>query len=235
MKVAVLTALFGSKSELRSLTEKELDYRDNGGVSFYAFLDRPHESATGWNQILGPEYSFDKIYGHRRNHKIYKMLPHLFAPDHDIYIWVDSCHSVQVDPHKLCKEYLRDNDIALFDHPYRNCAYQESFVCAQSQIDQTDYIQDTISFLRSETYPENNGLYEMSAFIRRNNEATQELGYRWFELTCRFSSRDQITFPYCLFKLKDKINISILPGYIHHSDGNEFFLKLEEPELIKKY
>ncbi|MAH46090.1 hypothetical protein CMI37_09670 [Candidatus Pacearchaeota archaeon] len=235
MKIAVLTALFGSRGGLRSLTEEESSYK-SFDLDFFAFVDRAHESTEGWKQITGPQYSFDKVYGNRRNHKIYKMLPHLFVPgEHEAYIWIDSCQSLKMNPRKICKEYLRDNDLALFDHPYRNCAYQEAVVCAQSQIEQTDYIQNTINFLQSEEYPENNGLYEMSCFVRKNNSATQELGFKWFELTCRFSSRDQTTFPYVLHELKDKINISILPGYIHHPDGNEFFLKVEEPELIKKY
>ena len=164
------------------------------------------------------------------------MLPHLFIPEeYEIYIWLDSCQSLKVNPRQICKERLRKNDIAIFDHPYRNCAYQECLVCAQSGIEDPSYVQNTIDFLQSEGYEQNNGLYEMSCFIRRNNEITQELGYRWFELTCRFSSRDQTIFPFVLNKLKDKINISILPGYIHHPDGNQFFIKLEEPELIKKY
>jgi hypothetical protein len=140
-----------------------------------------------------------------------------------------------MDPQKICKEYLRDNDIALFDHPYRNCAYEEAIVCAQTKIEVARYAQDTVNFLQSENYPQNNGLYEMSCFVRKNNEITQKMGYMWFELMCRLSSRDQVTFPYVLHELKNELNISILPGYIHHPDGNRLFLKVEEPELIKKY
>jgi hypothetical protein len=235
MKIAVLTSLFGSKNDLRPLTKEELSYK-SFDLDFFAFVDRTYESADGWNQIVGPQYSFDKIYGNRRNHKIYKMLPHLFVPEkYESYIWLDSCQALKMNPRQICKEYLRDNDVALFDHPYRNCAYQEAVVCAQTGIENAKYIQNTLDFLTSEEYPESNGLYEMSCFVKKNNLVTQELGFRWFELACRFSSRDQIIFPYVLHKLQDKINISILPGYIHHPDGNELFLKVEEPELIKKY
>jgi len=235
VKIAILTSLFGSKGNLRSLTEEELGYK-SFDLGYFAFVDRVHEAAEGWKQVVGPQYSFDKVYPHRRNHKMYKMLPHLFIPEeYDTYVWLDSCQSLKTNPRQICKEYLRDNDIAVFDHPYRNCAYAEAVVCAQSQIEITKYVQDTIDFLQSDGYPQNNGLYEMSCFIRKNNKVTQELGYRWFELMCRFSSRDQITFPYVLHKLKNELKISILPGYIHHPDGNQFFLKVEEPELIKKY
>ena len=33
----------------------------------------------------------------------------------------------------------------------------------------------------------------------------------WWEQICRFSSRDQISFPFCLWKTKNKI--SIMPGF----------------------
>jgi hypothetical protein len=237
MQIAVLTSLFGSNSDLRSLTEEETGYN----VDFYAFVDRQHEKASGWNQVISPEYTYESSWPYRRNAKIYKILPDLFLPNYDVHIWVDSGHSVRKDPHVICKENLRENDIAIFDHPDRNCAYVEAQTVASMGIEHTDLISQQLQYFQSVGFPQNEGLYEMACYIRKRNDVTRKLGLMWWEIICRFSSRDQTTFPYVLWKLKEEINISILPGYVNrsllnwHENGNDFFLFGNQPNFVKKY
>jgi len=234
MKIAVLTSLFGSKGDLRSLSEEEASY----DVHYYAFVDRLHEEAKGWTQIIAPSFSCDPKYSNRRDAKPYKLVPSLFLHDYDIFLWIDSCQKIKIDPHRIQKEYLRDNDIAIFDHPHRNCSYDEAYVCMTQSgvgIDHLDLISNQIKFYESVEFPKNYGLYEMSCYMMKNNYTTKQMGLMWWEQVSRFSSRDQISFPYVLWRLKEKINISIIPGYLHHPDGNQFFLKVHEPELLQKY
>jgi len=81
----------------------------------------------------------------------------------------------------------------------------------------------------------------MSCFILRNNDVTRKMGMMWWEQICRFSSRDQISFPYILWRMRKELDISILPGFIHQGDGNEIFpyLNLDKKclmyEFEKKY
>jgi hypothetical protein len=237
MKIAVLTSLFGSKSDIRSLTDEELAY----DVDYFAFLDRDHPSSNGWKQIICPEFTSHSMWQYRRNAKIYKVLPSLFLPDYDIYVWIDSGHLIIKDPHAICKEHLRDNDIAVFDHPDRNCGYEEAQVVADMGIEDPEIISRQLQHFQSTGFPQNMGLYEMSCFIRRNNEATNRLGLMWWEIICRFSSRDQTTFPYVVWRMGEEISLSILPGYANrsllnwHENGNEFFLFGQQPSFNKKY
>lgn len=235
MKIAVLTSLFGSKGGLRPLSKEENGY----DVDYYAFVDRLHEKTEGWKQIVSPAFSCDQKYSHRRDAKPYKLSPSFFLNDYDVYLWIDSCWQIKVDPHRIRKEYLRDNDLAIFDHPHRNCAYDEAHVCLTQGgvgIDHPDLIANQIRFYESVRFPRNYGLYEMSCYMMRNNDITKKMGLMWLEQVFKFSSRDQVSFPYVLWSLKEKINISILPGYLHWKEhGNQFFLKVHEPELLQKY
>ena len=69
IKIAVLTSLFGSDNDLRSLNMWERQY----DVNYYAFLDREHKDTLGWNQVISPEFTSYSEWAHRRNAKIYKM------------------------------------------------------------------------------------------------------------------------------------------------------------------
>ena len=118
-----------------------------------------------------------------------------------------------MDPNRIQKEYLRDNDIAVFDHPYRNCAYDEGYVCITQSgvgIDHPDLVASQMKFYETIGFPRNFGLYEMSCYMIRNNDVTKKMGLIWLEQVIKFSSRDQVSFPHVLWRLKDEINISII-------------------------
>ena len=60
-------------------------------------------------------------------------------------------------------------------------------------------------------YPRNNGLYELPVSIRKNTDNIKILNLRWWEQICRYSSRDQISMPFVLWKTN--ITPKLLPGY----------------------
>ena len=232
MKIALYTALFGSNSDLGSIDPDQYE-----GIDFYAFLDREHPTTQGWRQVVCPDFTFEKKYTGRRNAKPYKMLPHLFMPDYDYYVWMDSCHKLLKHPKDIIENYLADDfDLGLFDHPSdKYCAYLEAQTVLEYGIDNPQYIADQIQFYQEEGFPRKYCLYEMACFFRKNNPVTQKFGFMWYEQVCRFSSRDQISLPYVLWRMKEEVNISILPGYLQKPDGNEFFLFGQQPQFIKKY
>jgi len=182
----------------------------HNGVDYVAFVDRAHPCET-WKQIKALDFTFDKRFKNRRNAKIYKIMPHLFLPEYDYHIWVDSTHDVMVDPFELCNTYLKEHDIAVFKHTKRKCVYSESKEIKRLRFEDGDNLSRQMKFYRSEGYPEQNGLYELPAFIRKNTEKIRQLNLCWWEQICRYSSRDQLSFPYCIDKLGIKINI--MPGF----------------------
>ena len=179
-------------------------------------------------------FTFDEKYKNRRNAKPYKLAPHLFIPDHyKFIIWHDVSHELIFDPESLVKDYLSGGqDFSLFQHTQRKCLYQEAIELKKLRYDTDENIDRQISYYRSEGMPENNGLYELSAFVRANNPKTKAMGLAWMEQISRFSSRDQLSFNFLLWKFK--AFFSILPGHCngHNSKGgignNEFLPQVRQ-------
>lgn len=215
MKIAVITASVGANQ----IIQPPILFKD---VDFYAFVDEDKVKVEdAWKRIKFLDFSSDPIYGNRRNAKIYKILPHLFVPGYDYYIWIDSTHYVAIDPHQIIDEFLSDCDIALFQHPERDCVYREAQLIKDVNFDHHELVDAQIKFYLSIGYPKNNGLYELPCRIQRNTLKIQESMLSWWEMICMYSSRDQLSLPYVL--QKHKITPSIIPGFANRIAGNQYF------------
>jgi hypothetical protein len=214
MKIAVVTASVGA-NELR---EPPTLFKD---VDFHAFVDEQKVNVEGvWKRQKFIDFSSDPVYKNRRNAKIYKVLPHLFVPGYDYYIWIDSTHYVGVDPHQIIDEFLQDSDIGLFQHPERNCVYQEAELIKQVNFDYHELVDAQMEFYQSIGYPRDNGLFELPCRIQRNTSKINEAMLSWWEMICMYSSRDQLSLPYVL--AKHNIKPSIIPGFANRIAGNQY-------------
>ena len=211
MKIAILTALCGNRE---ALVNPPIIH---DGVDYHAFVDNEWPLATIWKQHKIIDFSKDEKYKSRRNAKPYKIMPNLFLPGYDYYFWVDVSHTVHANPFNVCETYLKDSDIALFRHTQRNCLYDEAAVLKEIGYDYSELIDSQISYYKNKNYPNNNGLYELPVSIRKNTDRISQVNMRWWELICKYSSRDQISLPYVLWEFG--ITPTILPGFANGNGG----------------
>jgi hypothetical protein len=205
MKIAVVTAISGLNNKL---IDPKIKFNN---VDYYAFVDKITPDSI-WNQQKIHNFTLDKQYTGRRNAKIYKILPHLFLPEYDYYFWADSTHEVIMNPYSVVEDIINDSEIALFSHPYRNCVYDEAKeLLSLETYDYPDLIKNQMKYYISEKYPKNKGLYELPCFIRKNAFSINTACLMWWEIICKYSSRDQISLPYVLFK--NNITPCMLSGY----------------------
>jgi len=207
MKIAVVTASVGADLPVESANPFEgVDY--HAFVDFTSGLERPTESMWKFHPV--PQWTTDRTYTNRRHAKIFKVLPHLFLPGYDYYIWIDSTHMVAMDPKQIIEMYLKDADIALFKHPERNCVYREADIILATKFDKGYNVQSQMNFYKSCGYAEEVGLYELPCRIQRNTPQIQALMLTWWELICKYSSRDQLSLPFAL--TAHRITPAIMPG-----------------------
>jgi hypothetical protein len=220
--IAVITSSIGTNNLITP--EKWLDK-----VDYHAFVE-PHQLSVDdmWHRHEYVSFSLDPKYKNRRDAKIYKICPHLFLPGYDYYIWMDATHTLEADPEELIEEYLKGSEIAVFQHPERDCVYEEAELVKQIGFDHANLIEDQLDFYREMEYPEHNGLYELPARIQKNNGRTKQLGLMWWEQICMFSSRDQISFPFVCEQLNIKPNI--IPGRANTIRGNKYI-----PQVISSH
>ena len=206
MKIAVITSIFGTAQNLHD-PKVSFDSAD-----YYAFVDRHHDCSV-WKQIQSVPFSLDDKYKGRRDAKIYKIIPHLFLPDYDYWIWVDPTHEPIVDPKVICA-MLGDKDIGVFKHGERQCAYEEAAEILRLNIDHPHLVKAQDTYYRSEGFPQGHSLYELPVSVRKNTPTIQSMNMKWWELICRYSSRDQISLPFVMWKMG--ITPHLFEGYANN-------------------
>ena len=214
MKIAILTSLIGNGNIISAPSIKFSD------IDYYAYTDQ--EVTNDWNKLTTIDFSSDKIYSKRRSAKIPKILPSVVVPGYDYYVWLDSTHQLAVHPSIIIETFMKNCSMGVFRHPFRNCVYDEAAVIKDVCYDHKDLVDSQMSFYADQKYKKDNGLYELTAFITKNCNETRRLGWMWWEQICKYSSRDQLSFPYCVEKCE--ITLGIIPGCVTLSKGHNPYI-----------
>jgi hypothetical protein len=106
---------------------------------------------------------------------------------------------------------LQDYDIAVFHHPWRKCIYEEHEE-AKKRLEPKykPLIDEQISKYRGDAMPAGFGLAECGVILSRANDVTREFFERWWSEISRYSSRDQVSFPYVWWKMGSRIRVRLI-------------------------
>lgn len=204
-RIVVYTAITDSKDVLREDQVTE-------GAEFVAFLD-PVAPSSVWQTRPACRLFTDP----RRNARIHKILAHQYFPTADYSLWMDGPAALQVPVQTLIDEFLWDADICLFEHPERDCVYQEADVCGAWRLDDPGVLCVQAEHYQSQSYPAHGGLYETGLLLRRHTREVEAFNNAWWSELCRHSKRDQISFPYVL--AKSGVRVATFPGTIKTKNG----------------
>jgi len=228
MKTTVYTSIFGGYDTLydnQYLTD---------GVDYTCFTDSNIKSDT-WKVVKSTPLYTDS----NRNAKKYKLLPHRYLKQYEYSLWIDGNFTVIGNIDILVEKYLKDSNIAFFNHQNtsldpRNCIYQEaSTILNAGKInmqrtpergilnykDNPKTIINQVQRYQNEGYPQNNGLIKGGIIIRRHNENDVISAMEaWWEEVKYNSKRDQLSFNYIAWKQNLKFNY--IEGDLRN---NEFF------------
>ncbi|XP_027331623.1 uncharacterized protein LOC113847005 [Abrus precatorius] len=155
----------------------------------------------------------------RLNGKIPKMLSHRLFPEAKYSIWVDSKSQFRRDPLGVLEALLwRSNSIlAISEHGARSSVYDEAKAVVKKNKAKPEEVEVQLNQYRKDGLPEDkrfNGkkaLCEASVIVRKHTPLTNLLMCVWFNEVVRFTSRDQLSFPYVLWRLKAFRNINTFP------------------------
>jgi len=145
--------------------------------------------------------------------KRYKVLGHLFFPD-EFTIWVDGNIKLARDPGAIVAEYLGSADLAVFTHPVHKTVWQEFGCIATQPRFKIPYLQSQLeaqfNAYRAEGLPEDTPCFECNMLIRRRTPAVERLMEAWWAQICRWQWRDQVSFPYALWKAGRDVKVNVL-------------------------
>ena len=205
----VYTSIIGGKDTLK-------DNQNTTGAKFVAFMDKPVESKI-WEIRDSCKEFIDPV----RNAKKHKILPHLYFPDAEYSLWIDGTMTLKVPLEELVNKYLKDTDIAMFKHPYRDCLYDEALACINLGLDNPDTIKKQVEEYNLEGYLPRRGLFEATVILRRHTNEIRAFNEIWWDEIQWGSRRDQISLPYVLHKTAT--DITTMEGYVHDEGGNKYF------------
>jgi len=153
----------------------------------------------------------DTNLSNRKNAYKFKHLYNQFVEEYEFSVWVDGYAEINFD-FKHVYEYLKpEYDVIVLNHPKRKCLYDEAKYMTGLAGDPTGLVEKQIQQYRKDDVPEDFGLYALGMIARRKN---QDNTIKHFELvfyeTIKYSSLDQVSFSYVLWKY-NLIKVRTLP------------------------
>jgi hypothetical protein len=132
-----------------------------------------------------------------------KLMPHRYLRE-DWSLWLDNKSRLKRDPLEILDLATSGASAAFFAFPHfrRDCVYHELQTCWENGLDDFRILKERQRTYRAEGMPAHSGLIEGHFILRRHHDpAVAHFGERWFEHVLRYSRRDQISFPYLVWKL----------------------------------
>ena len=170
------------------------------------------------------------VYYHRdptRTARYHKINSHVLFPDHEHVIWIDANILVRGQHLKKTMDafYASDDLIMCNPHPLRSCIYEELETCLELGKDDPETMKTQIEKYKEKGFPAMQGLFETNILIRKHKKGQViKLNQDWWHEINAGSRRDQLSFPYVLFK--NNIKCENLPGMkdIRTHEGNDYCL-----------
>lgn len=131
------------------------------------------------------------------------MLPQRWFSDYKYTIWIDGTIELKASPKELVEKCRQ---LVVYKHLYRDCAYIEGETCAEWGHDKKSVIDKQLERYRAEKYPKKNGLASTRVLVRKNTKKVNKFNEMWLQETTAYSFRDQISFNYCVWKSKIKVD-----------------------------
>jgi len=195
--VIVYTAMMGDFDKLQPP-----DVEGN----FVAFVDSPVD-VGGWDVRVIPKQGNPRLTA-----RWCKTHPHALFPETKVSIWIDANVMLVTEPVVLTGEWLADGDMAAFDHPARYCAYDEARRCIRYGKGDPEKIAAQMEVYETEGFPRDAGLAMTNVVVRRHTEEVKRFNKLWWEEITAHSERDQLSFPYVMWKTRMKVGL--VPMYV---------------------
>lgn len=188
---------------------KVIEFRDD--IQYVLFSDE-EIIAPGWDVRPIVWVNDDPV----RTSRYHKHHPFVLFPDAEYTIWLDATHY----PYTSILGLLTDNDITLMKHFSRTTVKEEVKACVN--MDSPEVMQRQYHDYLKEGFLDDMGLYSTTCLVRKNTERTKSFQRMWWENICKYSRRDQLSFPYCLWKAKENISCGVLPGFCREKSSPFF-------------
>jgi hypothetical protein len=200
MKLVIYTAVFGDYDAVRSPRQPIAD-----DVDLVCFTDRIEAVPPGWRPASLPPEAAGTTPAARN--RWLKMHPHLLFPAHDASVYLDGNIEVVGAVQELAAHALSGGPLSMYDHPFRNCLYDEAVACAWVGLDWLDPIAAHVERYARDGFPRRHGLFEANVIVRRHHDQrVVRAMQRWWREWDQGIKRDQLSLTYALWREELAVN-----------------------------
>lgn len=194
-KIAVYTSIYGNYDSVVQPLYKS-PYCD-----YFAITDQDIPSNEVWKKYdmsFIPE--FEEMDAYHKS-KYCKMFPHILFPNYEYSIWVDGNVQIVADLLPLVDRLKEDHFMGTFKNPLHDCIYTEAKYNLVQNYAKASELMNQVNLYKEAGFPEKFGMREFSVIVRKHNNAECiKLMEQWWEQVNQYTMRDQISFPYVLWK-----------------------------------
>lgn len=179
----------------------------NEKFKYICFTNNKMIKSDIW-EIRNPEDYMDITEDNLWDKKL-KVLPHRFLPEYETSIWLDASMQIVGELCQYMDRYQKYSDLLFIPHYERECIYEEAAACIILGKGNKQNIIRQINYYFEEKYPFDNGLVCGGFMIRNHNIGyVKKVMEDWWKQICIFSTRDQISLPYVLWKNQCVVDVS---------------------------
>lgn len=198
----VYTAVFGGYDRI-------LPPKEPGGARWVCITDGPN-APEPWQTVRRSRVRHPRFLA-----RLYKIRSHRWFTD-DVVVWIDGNVRLTAPPESL-EKYLENTDIAAVEHRYRHNHYHEAKACIdQKKGDKHKISQQARAYFQDGCPGQPVGATFL--LLRRQTEAVVKLNELWWRQIIEHSMRDQISLPWCLWRLS--MEMTLIPGT--HLGGKDY-------------
>ncbi len=182
MRLAIITAIYDNYDTLKPIVPQE-----GVEVDWVCVTDRAPKEANGWRIVVEPRPFMHPNIAAKRP----KMLPWEYS-DSFWSIWMDASFLPQ-SPHLAREVIAHAKPIAQWQHPWRDCIYDE----AEASKVLTKYvglpIDPQMEQYRRQGHPEHWGLWSTGFIARQHSPKVMALGEEWLRACQEWGFQDQLS------------------------------------------
>lgn len=172
------------------------------GFKYILITDNPKIKPAGWEVISIPNYIIEMQLSNANINRYIKMHPKELFPDNDYTIYIDGKVQIISDLKELLLHTKCYYGIAMHRHRFRDDIYSEAQACIAYKKGDSNNIKKQMSKYKKEGMPEHFGMCEAAVIVcdLKNENAQKLLDSWWKEYLASNSGRDQLAFPYLIWK-----------------------------------
>jgi len=142
-----------------------------------------------------------------------KLQPHTLFPEYEYSLWIDGNIDIVSEEFWIKIKEQMDEGIlyAGLPHPQRDDIYEESLRILKNDREKLSNLKRAVLFLHNQGFPRHYGMNENGVILRKHNSPdVVNFDNMWWDMFCRFSRRDQMSWAFCMWK-SGLVSVDILP------------------------